>query len=359
MDAISIIETAYALELDMRGWLQRLLTLVGPTLERGFGVVAFAYDVRSGVDPSTVVHMNTEPRIATAAFAMTNAYPLEMSKTLASHGYMTAAQRLGLSRAEALGFRPHMEYLHPFGIKELISISALDPTGKGLAFSAPTADLDRPKGPEAAMWSRIAVHMAAGWRLRRAVSLLRERECDALQSGPSPSARATDEAVLSPGGDVLHAEGAATDAVARGSLRAAARAIDRARSRVRSNEREALELWQGLVEGRWSLVDQFDGDGRRYLIARRNDTEIPDPRALSLRERQVLAHAALGQSLKVIAYALGLSVATVAEHRARGLRKLGIRSQAELSSLFAATGEADREGQLRAGSNAQLPIDGG
>jgi hypothetical protein len=56
----------------------------------------------------------------------------------------------------------------------------------------------------------------------------------------------------------------------------AAKAIDRARSRARSNEDEALELWQGLVAGRWSLVEQFDSDGRRFLVARKNDPVVAE-----------------------------------------------------------------------------------
>jgi DNA-binding NarL/FixJ family response regulator len=117
-------------------------------------------------------------------------------------------------------------------------------------------------------------------------------------------------------------------------LRRAARAIDRARTKSRSDEDAALDAWQGLVAGRWSLVDRFDSDGRRYLVARRNDPDVPDPRALTRRERQVLAYAALGHPLKLVAYSLGLSVSTIALHRARAMRKLGLRSQAEVVRLF-------------------------
>jgi hypothetical protein len=74
---------------------------------------------------------------------------------------------------------------------------------------------------------------------------------------------------------------------------------------------EAVEIWRGLVAGLWSLVDHIDTDGRRYLVAHRNDPTTPDPRALTERERQVVAYADLGQSNKLIAYQLGLSVSTV------------------------------------------------
>jgi DNA-binding CsgD family transcriptional regulator len=43
----------------------------------------------------------------------------------------------------------------------------------------------------------------------------------------------------------------------------------------------------------------------------------------------------MGHSLKLIAYSLGLSVSTVSSRRSKAMRKLGLRTQAELVSLFA------------------------
>jgi DNA-binding NarL/FixJ family response regulator len=123
------------------------------------------------------------------------------------------------------------------------------------------------------------------------------------------------DAVLSPSGSVTHAEVVAQSVSARESLRHAAEAIDRARSKARSNEDEALDLWQGLVAGRWSLFDRFDTDGRRFLIARKNDPDVKDPRALTMRQRQVLSYAAMGHPLKLIAYSLGISPSSVSTNR--------------------------------------------
>jgi DNA-binding NarL/FixJ family response regulator len=81
-------------------------------------------------------------------------------------------------------------------------------------------------------------------------------------------------------------------------------------------------VWRGLVAGRWSLVEQVDTDGRRYLIAHRNDPTTPDLRALTSRERQVVGYADLGHSNKLIAYELGLSPSTVGVQLKRGRAKL-------------------------------------
>lgn len=55
---------------------------------------------------------------------------------------------------------------------------------------------------------------------------------------------------------------------------------------------------------------------------------------LSPREREVMAQLATGQTAKEIARNLGLSPRTVEMHRARLLRKLGVRTTAQLLAAF-------------------------
>ena len=56
--------------------------------------------------------------------------------------------------------------------------------------------------------------------------------------------------------------------------------------------------------------------------------------ALTRREGQVLERVARGDTNKVVAVNLGISVRTVELHRARGMRKLGARSVVELVELM-------------------------
>ncbi len=91
-------------------------------------------------------------------------------------------------------------------------------------------------------------------------------------------------------------------------------AIDRARSSTWPPRAcQSAHLVEG--NGRGALddaFDHFDHDGRRYVIARRNDSQVTGIEELSEREREVLAYAAIGHDNKVIAYELGLAAATVA-----------------------------------------------
>jgi DNA-binding CsgD family transcriptional regulator len=144
------------------------------------------------------------------------------------------------------------------------------------------------------------------------------------------------EAILSPAGDVLHATGPGRHHDARLRLREAALAAEQARGPLRRSDAvAATQLWPGLVAGRWSIVDRFDSEGRRFLVAHRNAPECRGPRALTLRERQVLAHAQLAHSNKLIAYELGLSIGAVSTYLSAACAKLGVHTRAELVELAA------------------------
>jgi DNA-binding CsgD family transcriptional regulator len=127
-------------------------------------------------------------------------------------------------------------------------------------------------------------------------------------------------------------------------MRDAAVAIDRARGKLRRVDvDEALGEWKGLVDGRWSLVDKFDRDGKRFVLARRNEPGVRTLSPLSDRERQVVAYVALGHSNKLIAYELGIADSTVRVLVARAARKLGARTREELATRAEASGAAQRE----------------
>lgn len=82
-------------------------------------------------------------------------------------------------------------------------------------------------------------------------------------------------------------------------------------------------IWKAMVAGRWTLVDQFESDGRRYVVAKVNSPASGAISKLSERESQVVALASLGRSNKVIAYELGLAEGTVATLLTRSRKKLG------------------------------------
>jgi DNA-binding NarL/FixJ family response regulator len=122
-------------------------------------------------------------------------------------------------------------------------------------------------------------------------------------------------------------------------LREAVRRIESARTaQGRSDPDAAMESWEGLVDGRWSLVDRFDTDGKRFVIAVKNDPAHPDPRGLTPREREVSEFVGLGRSTKEISYTLGVSFSAVTNLTSQTQAKLGLSSRAELAAFFAPAG---------------------
>lgn len=143
-------------------------------------------------------------------------------------------------------------------------------------------------------------------------------------------------AILTPGGALLEARGCARGRAARTALRDAVRRLERARpAKTDGQSEEALRLWQELAAGGWSVVDAFDSDGRRYLVALPRD-EPPARPPLSTREAEAARLAAAGLANKAIAWELSLSTPTVGTLLARAAKKLGARSRAQLIHLVQA-----------------------
>lgn len=167
--------------------------------------------------------------------------------------------------------------------------------------------------PEREPLGRVAAHVATALRLR-------------LRQGAT-------EAVLSSDGQVLDARGEARGADSREALRFAARSLDRSRRRSRRDPEQALETWRALVQGRWSLVERFDTDGRRLWIARENEPPSISERRLTELEQRVVGFLVVGHAQKLIAYELGLSEGNVSRQVTSACRKLGV-SRAELVELY-------------------------
>lgn len=171
------------------------------------------------------------------------------------------------------------------------------------------------------LWMRFAAHVGAALRMRR------------LQGAPSPDSAV---AVLTPRGKLEHATN--ETAQAREELAGAAKDMDRARGKMRRLDPDAAsQLWRTMVRGEWSLVDWFDHDGKRFLLAQENRVPVATTattKSLSERERQVVACAAMGHSNKLIAYDLGLSTGTVSVLLARAAKKLGVTDRVALIRVF-------------------------
>ena len=212
-------------------------------------------------------------------------------------------------------------------VREVTGAAGLDPSGDGCCLAIVRRDTRTPPRSTRLALERLSAHLASARRLRSSLD----------SSSPAEDFVEKAEAVLAPDGGVLHAKGAARAASAQLALRQAARRIDKARCREsKSRDEDPLALWRGLVEGRWSLVERFESDGRRLMLARKNGPLTRPLRALNERERKVVALLALGHSLKLCAYELGRAESTTSQLAQSAMRKIGVVNRADLVEIYGA-----------------------
>ena len=317
--AIALTERSYDFQEPEDSWLRRLLETGLPLLNQGHGVVGVAYVSNA---PGTVGVARVDVVAGPADFAehkrrlMAEA-PAEMLQALTHPGIVGTVSKV-LRKVEG-GIALWHKHFH--WMPDALGLTAMDPDGQGIVIVAGRSSIGSLGASEQRLWRRVSVHFSAGHRIRRGLTGKAQSELP-LHS----------EAVIDPKSfAVTDAVGSAQATRAADKLRLAARQIDQARSRLRRTDPEkALEIWRGLVDGRWSLIDWFDTDGRRYVVARPNSPALGDPRGLTEREHQVATYAALGESNKLIGYRLGLAPSTVSEQLAAAMRKLGVASQMQL-----------------------------
>ncbi|MFO0612097.1 MAG: helix-turn-helix transcriptional regulator [Polyangiaceae bacterium] len=318
-DLVSIIESAYRVEQSEGAWLEDVLRTAAPLLDQGMGCSAFFYDASD-------VH-----RLRLHGFRSEGAHDDGMIMRAIERSapdrvrwvFRTQACRTA-SEGPDWASQPAAKLFRSWGIADILFVNGLDPSGVGCFVTAKLGDGGTIPAATKLRWSRIATHLAAGYRLVRRLTAL-----------PDPPM-----AVLTPSGHVEHAEGDAKEAPARASLRAAVARIEEARGAQRAREPDrAIASWRGLVSARWSLVDQFEEGGRRYVVARENSPRASGPRDLTVRERQAVGYASLGHSNKLIAYELGVSASTVGVLLFRAAAKVGAKSRAELIAAFQRTAD--------------------
>jgi DNA-binding NarL/FixJ family response regulator len=319
-DWIGIVESAYSLEGDLDRWLEGVLSASSGLLGDALSLTATAFRLGPrAVEIERVVAMgrdeNREKRVR-----LVNAFAGE--RTL-NRLFRSAPPAASLSELLDDSHLAVMTVASDRGrVRDTRRFLARASAERGIVFGAQLDSRETLSDATRARWRRVAFHVGAGYRLR-------------LGLGSASLDDDSVEAVLDPDGGICHAAPGARSRTACELLREMARRADRARGALRSEPDESLDLWEGLVRGRWSLVDHFDSDRRRFVVAHRNPIESADPRGLSPRERDCAELLGRGFTSKEIAYGLGLSAITVNHALVRARAKLGFQSLAELAAFFA------------------------
>jgi DNA-binding CsgD family transcriptional regulator len=321
VDLVEILEAAYRVEQPEDAWLSGVLDAARPGLDDGLGVMAYTYDASNpkSFQLRCISSRDALPPLVEFFKASAANVPADwVTANFPSKRTQVIRDMPGWERFMPLPHRLDESHV----VDDVIGINGLDPSLIGCMLGAYSSRPHRLSSRARQTWNRIGTHLAAGFRLQRAIQTAKER------SAPT-------EAVLAPSGRVLHAEQPAQDRAQRDALTAACRRIERARTRQGRLEGEiSVSLWRSLVSERWTLVDTYERDGKRYVVARRNDVRPPRPDALSPRERQALSFAVLGDSNKLIAYELGISASTVGVLLHRAAVKLNAKTRADLMARY-------------------------
>jgi DNA-binding CsgD family transcriptional regulator len=207
---------------------------------------------------------------------------------------------------------PHTKWLRANGARDCFCSAASDPDGLLVVLGALAPDRAG-KWPSALVeaWEAVAFHLVAAVRVRLAIA--------------DGSAKA--EAVFRPDGTLLEANGEGVRR--REVLRDSVRRLHRSRGRWRDKPEEN-EARTPSIDARWTLVDQFESDGRHFVVAYAVDGDAAADTRLSPQERRVADFIVAGWSMKRIAYRLGLSAGAIASYVNRACQKLGVRGRVGL-----------------------------
>jgi DNA-binding NarL/FixJ family response regulator len=298
-DVRRLLEAIYAFEeLDVKAWLTRIREAVVPSLPGALEVCVDIHRIEEG-KPKFVAMVPSGAEFPAPPEQVLSMPPVGYAPTLVESG------KEGLKHLVDAGVLPEMP-------RDIFTLATSDGRTGGLICAAlpeQGAELTQKQHDN---WMRISAHLGAAIRLR-------------LLGLPKPDLR------LDSSLKVVDALGDAKDQATREALRLAARGVDQVRSRKVKDPEEALSLWRVLNERRWTIAEDFDSDGRRYVVAYEN-APLPNMNfpKLTLGEKQVVCFAALGHTNKHIGYELGIATSTVATRLATAMKKLGVKSRPAL-----------------------------
>ncbi|MGB3049831.1 MAG: helix-turn-helix transcriptional regulator [Polyangiales bacterium] len=322
---IDFTEAAYDLELSDREWLPTLLKRGLPVLEHGLGVAGYEYGRPPNSEAVQLldVHVASGPKDFAERHlrALSTTDPKVLRRQLRPGSATTGSEYAKDNPEELAHYISHVDYC-----KDVLFLTAVDSRGVGVAVVAPLPEVTTLSQQDAQRWQMLAAHVEAGHRLRQGIAG-GDADRESNDALPHDAEAIFDANSLR----VTEAVGRAKDRTTAKRLRDAAITVDRARGKMRNTDPyNALKIWKALVRGRWSIVDWFDTDGRRFVLAIPNSPNVTDPRGLSERESQVVTSAVLGHSNKMIAYRLGLSTSRVSTLLRSSMRKMGFRTRSQL-----------------------------
>lgn len=212
-----------------------------------------------------------------------------------------------------LNNRITMQILESAGIADLVGCHAATGDGGGASLMAILRTTPRVSEGERNHWQPLAEHLAAGWRVRQR-----------LEHGMALQDLA--DAMFRPSGNCVEF----MDSRVSGGTRERLQDLVRNREQERTPHTTWDRLWPELIDGRWTLIDHYEADGRRVVLALRNTPMAASLSRLSRDEIVVLSYIRRGASNKEVSLNMSVSSATVT----RLLRSVATKLNAALADII-------------------------
>jgi DNA-binding NarL/FixJ family response regulator len=305
----AILQASYTFRDTLERWADGLHAALGPSLDLGQGTLVGLLDLTD--EGLRIEYLRRDERASVVHQAVVRCSAWFAPKRLRESFFNGRVLGSSSGHYAAETLNALQERARGVGSRDAAGWCVNDGVGHGFMLIAPApAPLAIPAHVGAVV-RQLGYHVATGLRLQRVVS-------SAALDDPAV------EAIFDDAGHVQHVAGMARANEPLERLRAAVLA----RAAAGPGEHlEGLTAWAALVSGRWSLVDRFDSDGRRFVVAYRNPPGCLDPRRLTPREERATLLVALGHSNKEVAYELDITESTVANLLASALGKLGLESR--------------------------------
>ncbi|MFO0686841.1 MAG: helix-turn-helix transcriptional regulator [Sandaracinus sp.] len=326
---IAVADAGYSLAADDETWLRGVLEAARPVLDHGSFVHGWIVDVPRGAYRSCAAiqlpegaDLDRDVRHHHLPMPRAQEVMLHRASALATATATYGLQGEALARVASFPVR--------FPLADCIGLISMDTSGIGAVLIGGLSAPGHFSATDQRKWDRVASHLAAALRLReRLRALPAEASLDAADAVLDPRTRRA-----------VHASSEAESHLE--TIRDAAEVL--AARHGTSDPARLVAAWRALVAGRWSLVDTFDTDRKRYFVLRKNEPAAPGPDVLSASQRAIAAYVAMGHSNKAIAYHLGVSESAISRALDQIVRRLGLPSRAALAQLAAALGaHPDRE----------------
>ncbi len=320
-----VLESVYDLDLSDGAWIRQITRGISDFIDGGVGTLGCVIRFGDRVEMPVLSPVRADEEVPAFEHYLdaTEKASGPRGIDVERFGQLFAAAGMGtlsVNRATSPAFQVfEREFAHTGIVDAAGLIVPHEDSRSFLFFTARQTQRSAVPTRAAARWVSLQRHIAAVYGLRRRLDEEAFNETEAVW--------------FETNGSCVEA-GPATRSDVRERLRQAVKMRERARSAATSSKRSDLETyWSRVVSGEFAILDRFDSDGRRYVIALPISRYGDALRGLSPRERDVLELLSEGLANKLIAYELGISTTAVSTHLNTIYRKLAIDDRAALVQL--------------------------